>query len=61
VTSGKSCDPAGNCATGSVSGLSLDMTSESAPRMWPGCGRAARLPALGLPTGPDRDLGQLAA
>jgi protocatechuate 3,4-dioxygenase beta subunit len=26
VTSSKSCDPAGNCATGTVTGLSLDMT-----------------------------------
>ena len=26
VTSGKSCDPAGNCATGSVTGINLDMT-----------------------------------
>ncbi len=29
VTSGKSCDPAGNCATGSVTGLNLDMTPPS--------------------------------
>jgi Carboxypeptidase regulatory-like domain len=29
VTSGKSCDPAGNCATGSVTGISLDMTPPS--------------------------------
>jgi hypothetical protein len=26
VTSAKSCDPAGNCATGTVSGLNIDMT-----------------------------------
>jgi hypothetical protein len=29
VTSGRSCDPAGNCATGTVTGLSLDMTPPS--------------------------------